>query len=291
MEERSLRQRTLDAFTLGNYAERTSDTYIHWIERLAKYYNRSPAQLSPEQIQAFLLHLIEEKKLEWSTVNQAMSAYKFLFKKVLGIEDYSFHVPARRKQTRRPIAFSREQVSQLFSVITNPKHNAMLRTVYGAGLRVSEVVRLRPEHIESQRGLIRVEQAKGKKDRYTVLPTSLLEPLRSYYRYFSPQEWLFFGRDRSLPISISSVQKSFGHYRDLAGLPNVGIHTLRHSFATHYLEGGGDIYRLKNMLGHAALGTTNGYIHLSNLDLREAQSPLDQLPPPKRDARPAIDWL
>jgi len=290
MKDRTLRQRTVDTLVLGNYSARTIHTYVSWIERLARYYQLTPERLSVEQVQAFLLHLIEEDKLSFSTVNQAMCAYRFLFREVLQIESYRLHVPARRKQTRRPIAYSREQIIQLFSVITNPKHDAVLRTVYGAGLRVSEVVRLRPEHIESQRGLIRVEQGKGKKDRYTVLPISLLEPLRNYYRFFSPGQWLFFGRDRCVPMPICTAQKFFSHYRDQAGLPKAGIHTLRHSFATHYLEDGGDVYHLKRMMGHTSLSTTNGYIHITNTHLEQAHSPLDTLPSATRKAsKPS--WL
>jgi site-specific recombinase XerD len=291
MKERSLRQRTLDTLKLGNYADRTIQCYVGWIERLAGFYHLPPDQLSIEQVQVFLLHLIEKEKKTFSTVNQAMCAYRFLYREVLELEDCSLHVPARRKQTRRPIAYSKEQISALFSEISNPKHNAVLRTVYGAGLRVSEVVQLRPEHILSERGLIRVEQGKGKKDRYTVLPSSLLEPLRAYYRCFAPGEWLFFGRDRSVPMPISTAQKFFGHYRDQAGLPKVGIHTLRHSFATHYLESGGDIYRLKRMMGHSSLSTTHGYIHITNNHLDQVRSPLDHLPPPPTQPCAPIDWL
>jgi integrase/recombinase XerD len=149
--------------------------------------------------------------------------------------------------------------------------------VYGAGLRVSEVVVLKPEHIESQRGLIRVEQGKGRKDRYTILPARLLVELRNYYRCFQPDEWLFFGRDKAKPMPIGSAQKIFYLARNRAGIDRGGIHTLRHSFATHILEAGGDIYELKRMMGHSAIKTTSGYIHISKEHLMSIRSPLDTL--------------
>jgi integrase/recombinase XerD len=273
----ALRKRTLETLKLGHYAERTTKSYIDWLIRISQYYNRSPAELSCEQVQAFLLHLIEEKKLMWSTVNQALAAFRFLYGKVLYCPDFDLHVPARRKVTRRAGVYSTQQVASLLAATQNPKHRALLMCVYGAGLRVSEVVMLQPKHIESDRGLIRVEQAKGNKDRYTVLPDRLLHELRDYYRYFKPEQWLFFGRDRSKPLPIGSAQKIFYLVRNRAGIHHGGIHTLRHCFATHMLEAGADIFELKRMMGHAAVKTTSGYIHISKEHLVSIRSPLDQL--------------
>ena len=272
-----LRERTLETLKLGHYAERTTKSYIDWLIRISEYYNRSPAELSNEQVQAFLLHLIEEKKLEWSTVNQAMAAFRFLYNKVLYRPGVDLHVPARRKVTRRAHVYSTKQVASLLAAARNPKHRALLMCVYGAGLRVSEVVMLQPKHIESDRGLIRVEMAKGNKDRYTVLPDRLLRELRDYYRYFRPEQWLFFGRDRSKPLPIGSAQKIFYLVRNRAGIDHGGIHTLRHCFATHMLEAGADIFELKRMRGHTAIKTTSGYIHISKEHLVSIESPLERL--------------
>jgi integrase/recombinase XerD len=273
----ALRERTLETLKLGHYAERTTKSYIDWLIRIARHYNRSPAELSCEQVQAFLLHLIEEKQLAWSTVNQALAALRFLYEKVLHCPGFDLHVPARRKVTRRAEVYSKEQVASLLSAAHNPKHRALLMCVYGAGLRVSEVVVLQPRHLESDRGLIRVEQGKGCKDRYTVLPDRLLRELRDYYRCFRPDEWLFFGRDRSKPLPIGSAQKIFYLVRNRAGIQTGGIHTLRHCFATHMLEAGADIFELKRMMGHAAIKTTSGYIHISKEHLVSIKSPLEQL--------------
>lgn len=273
----TLRKRTLETLKLGHYSERTTQTYIDWLVRLSLHYNRSPDQLSEAEIQAFLLHLIEEQKLAWSTVNQALAAFRFLYEKVLHQERGTLRVPARRKVTRRAFAYSKEQVKVILSAPVHPKHRALLMCIYGAGLRVSEAVVLQPAHIESQRGLIRVEQAKGNKDRYTVLSDRLLAELRDYYRCFHPDKWLFFGRDRSVPMPIGSAQKIFYLARNRAGIDHGSIHTLRHSFATHMLEAGVDLFELKRMMGHSSIRTTAGYIHLSIEHLCAVQSLLDRL--------------
>ena len=272
-----LRQRTIDTLRIGHYSERTIKTYIDWLARLGKHYHCSPDRLTNQQVQDFLLYLIEGRKLAWNTVNQALAAIRFLFEKVLGRPRADLRVPARRKVTFRACAYSKEQVANLLAAAQNPKHRALLMCVYGAGLRVGEVVKLRPEHIESQRGLVRVEQGKGHKDRYTALPQRLLTELRSYYRYFHPGEWLFFGRDRSKSMPIGSAQKIFYLIRNRAGIDHGGIHTLRHCFATHLLEAGADIFELKRMMGHSAIKTTSGYIHISREHLQSVPSPLDTL--------------
>ena len=277
MSTTPLRQRTIDTLKLGHYSERTITTYIDWLVRLGEHYHRSPDRLTNEQVQDFLLHLIEERKLAWSTVNQALAAIRFLFEKVLGRPRAALRVPARRKVTRRAGIYSIKQVEQLLAAAQNPKHRALLMCVYGAGLRVSEAVMLKPEHIESARGLVRVEQGKGRKDRYTILPRRLLEELRRYYRCFQPQQWLFFGRDRAKPMPVGSAQKIFYLVRNRVGIDHGGIHTLRHCFATHMLEAGADLFELKRMMGHSAIKTTSGYIHISTEHLMSIPSPLDQL--------------
>ena len=277
MSTTPLRQRTIETLKLGHYSERTITCYIDWLVRLGEHYHRSPAELDNAQVQAFLLYLIEERQLAWSSVNQALAAIRFLFEKVLGRPRADLRVPARRKVTRRASIYSKEQVAALLAAARNPKHRALLMCVYGAGLRVGEVVVLRPEHIESARGLIRVEQGKGRKDRYTLLPNRLLDELRGYYRYFHPGEWLFFGRDRAKPMPVGSAQKIFYLIRNRAGIDHGGIHTLRHCFATHLLEAGADIFELKRMMGHSAIKTTSGYIHISKEHLQSVRSPLDSL--------------
>ncbi len=273
----ALREQTINTLRLGHYSERTIDSYIGWLIRLAGHYHRSPAELDTEQVQSFLLHLSEAEHLAWSTVNQALAASRFFYEKVLYRPQVELRVPSRRKVTRRACAYSKDQVAAILAAATNPKHHALLMSVYGAGLRVSEVVVLKPAHIESSRGLIRVEKGKGHKDRYTILPDRLLDELRNYYRCFHPAEWLFFGRDKAKPMPVGSAQKIFYLARNRAGIEHGGIHTLRHSFATHLLEAGADIHELKRLMGHSAIKTTAGYIHLSKEHLQSVRSPLDTL--------------
>ena len=149
-------------------------------------------------------------------------------------------------------------------------------TVYAAGLRVSEVVRLQPQHIESSRNMIRVEQGKGNKDRYTLLPKKLLKELRSYWRIHQPKAWLFFGWDRNRPMAIRTAQKTYHNAKQKAGITKgQGIHTLRHCFATHLLEAGYDIFVIKKMMGHGSLSTTARYLHMTRERLGGIESPLD----------------
>lgn len=274
---KSLRQRTLDCLRLGHYAERTIDTYIQWIERLARYYNRAPDRIAPEEVQDYLLHLIEQKKMAWSTVNQAMAAFRFLYKKVLFREEYLLKVPARRKVTRRAFAYSREEIKRIFDVTLNPKYKALFMLIYGSGLRVSEAVTLKLENIEKERGFLRINQSKGNKDRYTILPERALEFLRIYYRLFEPDAWLFFGRDRSKPLPIATAQKAFAVSCKRAGVARAGIHILRHSFASHLLADGVDIFQLKRFMGHTSVQTTFGYIHVTEAQLKEVRSPIDSI--------------
>jgi site-specific recombinase XerD len=173
---------------------------------------------------------------------------------------------------------SREEVNSIVNASANLKHRALLATVYGSGLRVSEVVRLRPEHIESSRMMIRIEQAKGAKDRYTVLSKTGLSLLRAYWREYRPGEWLFFGRDKKKPLSIGTAQRVYYQAKAKAGITKGrGIHTLRHCFATHLLDQGVELFIIKRWLGHSAIKTTCRYIHTSPEQFLRIQSPLDQL--------------
>jgi site-specific recombinase XerD len=176
-----------------------------------------------------------------------------------------------------PTVLSVEEVVRIIDSTRNLKHRALLMTTYTAGLRVSEVVKLRPEHIESKRMLIRVEQGKGKKDRYTMLSVKTLETLKDYWRAYRPGEWLFFAKDRQMPMPIGTVQKIYYHNKKRAGVTKGrGIHTLRHCFATHLIDVGVDVYTVKRMMGHAALSTTSKYIHVTKDKISEIVSPFDR---------------
>ena len=272
-----LRIRMLEEMTLRNMASNTKDAYTSAIAGVANYYNQSPDQLSQEQIQKYLLHLHNERKFSWSTCNVVFSALRFFHSAVLKQPEIKLDLPPRRKEIRLPNLLSVEEVFRLLEAHSNLKHRTLLMTVYGAGLRVSEVVRLKPEHIESSRMMIRVEQGKGKKDRYTLLPKRLLNELRKYWKEYKPELWLFPGRDPRRPMSVMGAQKIFYQAKQKAGITKGhGIHTLRHCFATHLMEAGWDVYTIKRLLGHAALSTTTKYLYVTTARLQKVQSPLEK---------------
>jgi len=195
-----------------------------------------------------------------------------------GRSEAEFSIPPRPRARRLPMLLSRDDVAKILTAKDNIKHRALLTTVYGSGLRVSEAVKLRPEHIESDRIMIRLEQGKGRKDRYTILSKKCLDLLRQYWRVCQPGEWLFFGRDKSKPMSIGTAQHVYYQAKKKAGITKGrGIHTLRHCFASHLVEAGTELYMIKRWLGHTAIKTTCTYLHLSPDYLAKTISPLDLL--------------
>ncbi|MCP4139587.1 MAG: tyrosine-type recombinase/integrase, partial [Chloroflexi bacterium] len=211
-----------------------------------------------------------------SSTNQAFSAFRLFYADLLKWNKTRFHIPPRPKMKQLPVVWSVEEVVAIIDSTRNLKHRALLMTTYTAGLRVSEVVRLRPEHIESKRMLIRVDQGKGKKDRYTLLSAKTLETLRDYWRAYKPGEWLFSGKDRGKPMPIGTAQKIFYNAKKRSGITRgKGIHTLRHCFATHLIDAGVDVYTVKRMMGHASLSTTAKYVHVTKEKISKIVSPFD----------------
>lgn len=273
-----LRALMLDQMTLRHLAEKTKIAYVAAVASLAKFYRQSPDRLTEDQVHRYLLYLIKERKLAWSTCNIAFAAFRFFYTSVLKRPAAGFSIPPRQSQKKLPYPLTVEEALRLVTVPANPKHRALLMTVYGAGLRVSEAVHLKPQHIESSRMLIRVEQGKGNKDRYTILSPRLLQELRSYWLLFRPAIWLFPGRDPNRHLPVGTAQKIYYRAKDQVGITKPGgIHTLRHCFATHLLESGCDIFAIKQMLGHTALSSTTRYLHIDTSRLQAIQSPLDRL--------------
>lgn len=275
--ETALHTQFIRLLTLRNFSPKTTKAYVHALSGLAGHYRKTPDRLDNDQIQDYLNHLITERKLAWSSVNVVLSACRCFYRGVLHRDETKFSIPPRKKPKQLPLVLSVEEVMAILEATDNLKQQALLMTVYGAGLRVSEVVSLQPDHIESSRMMIRVEQGKGQKDRYTILPQRLLDLLRLYWSEYRPKQWLFFGQNRKKPISIDAVQKIYNHAKEKAGITKGrGIHTLRHCFATHMLDQGTDIYTIQKMLGHTSLRTTAQYIHVTQERLRTVKSPLDR---------------
>jgi integrase/recombinase XerD len=261
---------------------RTVDAYVKAIVGVAKHYHLSPDQLTDDRLKDYLVYLGQERKLSPSSLNVVVSGMRAFYDWVLERPNCGLWraLPRVRKAVRRPQVFDVTEVERLLTVgCHRPKDRAFLMTVYGAGLRVGEACRLEPRHIDSARMQIRVEQGKGRKDRYTLLSPRLLEELRAYYRMFRPGKWLFpSSRDASRPMAEDTGQKLYYTALKRAGLPNKGgIHCLRHSFATHLLESGVEITIVQRLLGHNSLSVTANYLHVRRERLAQVQSPLQLL--------------
>jgi site-specific recombinase XerD len=261
-----LRERMIRDMTIRGLATETQQTYVLAVLGLARHYNRSPDQLTDDQVQDYLLHLVRDKKRAWSTCNVKVCALRFFFHTTLGRDRARFQVPAAKQPHKLPEVLSREEVAQLLDRTDNLKHRAVLTTAYGAGLRVSEIVHLQSRHIDADRMSIRVEQGKGSKDRYVPLSPLLLRSLRRYWNQFRPaRPWLFVGTARSdRPMPRSTAQLMYRDARLRAGINKPGgIHLLRHAYATHHLEHGTDLYTIQRWLGHRSIRSTMRYLHLA----------------------------
>jgi integrase/recombinase XerD len=281
-----LRQRMIDDMRLRNFAPRTIQVYVERVATFAKHFGKSPDRLGAADVRAYLLFLVNEKHASWSYYNQALAALRFLYRVTLGKKWVLDGIVCPKQQKKLPVVLSPIEITQFFEAIPNLKHRAMLMTAYAAGLRVSEVVSLRVDDIDSQRMVIRVRQAKGRKDRYAMLSPRLLEILRQYWKAARPSRYLFPGQDPENPLNTRTVQQVCRDARQAAGLSKKAtVHSLRHSFATHLLEAGTNIRTIQILLGHSSLRTTAVYTHVSTAALEATQSPLDRLMPPK-EGRP-----
>jgi len=282
---KTLREQMSDAMVLRGFAARAQESYLAAVRALAKYYRRSPDLLTSDEVEAYHLHLIVERKLAYSSVNQSSSACRFLFDKVLRRPQARFDIPMAKIPKTLPRVLSREEVTRLFEATPNLRARTLLMLTYAAGLRVSEACALQLTDVESapDRMCIKVRQGKGGKDRYTMLSPLLLETLREYWRICRPRTWLFPNPSGDGPIDIKVAQRAYGVARDKTSLGREGgIHTLRHSFATHLLESGVDIHTIQRLLGHTNVSTTMRYFHLAQGKLTATTSPLDLLAPVPR---------
>lgn len=264
--------------SLQRVAPKTSQAYLHAVKSLSGYFQQPAEQLTNDQIQDYLLYCIQERKLAWSSCNVLFSGLKKFYHGFLGRDDSGFTIPPRPRSQQLPLLLSRDEVSRILNATNNLKHHALLAIVYGSGLRVSEAVRIRPEHIDSKKMVLRINQSKGRKDRYTILSKSGLELLREYWRTYQPGNWLFFTKDKTKHMPSETAQKVFYLAKQKAGVTRGrGIHSLRHSFATHALEQGVQLFILKRWLGHASIKTTCMYLHASPEMFQKLSSPLDSL--------------
>ncbi len=274
----ALRQRMTEDMQLRNLSPHTVRAYIDAVARFAKHFGVSPDTLGVEHVRRYLLEMHRARPHSWSHYNITLCALRFLYETTLGRRGMLDDVPCPKKRLVLPVVLSQEEVSRFFSVIVNLKHRAMVMTAYSAGLRVSELIGLRIGDIDRSRGMIRVSQGKGQKDRFVKLSVQLLEVLREYYKVYRPRHWLFPGGVEGRSVNSGEVQRVCRQYAARARLgKGVSVHTLRHSFATHLLDAGTDLRTIQVLLGHRSVATTALYTFVSEKRIAATPSPLDLL--------------
>ena len=274
----ALRKQMDGDLVVRGMAVRTREAYLGAVAGLAKYYGRRPDRIDEAEVQRYLVHLIEERKLAWASCNVVANGLKFFYRVTLKRSAAQFGIPRARQPQKLPQILAREEVARLIERTLNPKHRAILMTTYGAGLRLNELCHLKVSDIDSARMTLRVEQGKGAKDRYTLLSPRLLKELRRYWASYRPGLWLFPGKDSAHPISDVTVQKIFHRAKARADISkDCGIHGLRHAFATHLLEAGVDIHTIQRLMGHGHISSTLRYFHLARKHLANTPSPLELL--------------
>ena len=276
-----LRKRMIRDMELRNFSPTTQRGYLRAVTGLAEYYHRSPDRIGTEEIQDYVVYLLSERKVAVGTCHAIITALRFFYIVTLEQNGASVTIPQIKRETRLPEILGPEQLERVFAAPRNLKHRVLLMTAYGGGLRVSELVHLKVTDIHSDRMMIRVEQGKGKKDRYTLLSKRLLGELRSYWEIKRPPVWLFPGIHLHKPGCARMAQKAYAKAVAKAGITRKGgIHTLRHCFATHLLEAGEDIRTIQLLMGHSSILTTVRYLQVTSKTLQGTQSPLDLLAVP-----------
>lgn len=279
---KSLRQLLTEDMQVRNLSPHTQASYVQQVSLFARHFNKSPIELGPEEIRSYQVYLTNEKKLAPSSILIAVAALRFLYRVTLH-KDWPFQqvVPAPKKPQTLPVILSPEEVLHFLGCVEHIKHRTILTTCYAAGLRVSEAISLKPNHIDSQRMVIRVEQGKGSKDRYVMLSPKLLEILRHWWRAQRPTHWLFPGDLAGKHIDRHTVEKMCQKAHRHSGIAKpVTPHSLRHAFAVHLLENGTDIRTIQLLLGHRSLATTARYLRIAITRVCSTTSPLDLLPCP-----------
>ena len=287
----SLRQRMLEDMQVRRLSPFTQRTYVETVARFARYFDRSPERLGPEQIRAYQVYLATERRLATSSLLVAVAALRFLYRVTLR-KRWSFDdvIPAPKKPQSLPVVLSPPEVVRFLDAVQAAKHRAILTTCYAAGLRISEAVRLAVPAIDSERMVLRIAMGKGQKDRYVMLSPKLLAVLRAWWKVQRPRHWLFPGARPEAPITRSAVQLACQRASRRARLGKaVTPHLLRHTFAVHLLEAGTDLRTIQLLLGHRSLQTTSRYLRVATTTVCSTTSPLDLLPRPAAEHTQPVD--
>ena len=273
-----LRQRMLEDLQLRHYSPTTIRLYLYAIREFAKHFGKPPDQLGAEHIRRYQLFLTKEKKVSTSTYVLMVCALRFFYTHTLHRKVAIERIPFPRRERKLPMILSRDEVKALLEAPRDLRYRAMLAILYGSGLRVSEVARLKVADIDSARNVLWVRSGKGRKDRQALLPPKLRELLRCYWRTRRPTDWLFPGADPSQPVSVKTIFRACRQAAHSAGIAkSVHPHLLRHAFATHLLEAGTNLRTIQILLGHANLETTARYLQVADVNVRATISPLESL--------------
>jgi len=272
-----LRQRMIEDMTIRNMSPSTKKIYVAAVANFSIFHGRSPDKLTFEDVRDYRLHLIS-RGLKPNSINPIMGALRFFYRTTLGLKEVSEHIPYARRADPLPAVLARDEVERFLKAVTDLKMRTAFITIYAAGLRVSEAVKLTGRDIDSARMVIIIRHSKGRKDRFVMLSEQLLGILRAYWKRAHLENWLFPGPDPSRPITTRSLERACRKAAEAAGLDKtVTVHTLRHSFATHLLEQGVDIHVIQDLLGHRNIASTTRYARVAINTIRQIQSPLELL--------------
>ena len=268
----------VELLKLKGYSDSTIKTYQNeFAQFLVALKNNPVDNCDSQKVRSYMLYCYEHLKLTENTLHSRLNALKFYFEQVLHREKFFVDIPRPKKHSQLPKTIHQKDIKKMFDITINLKHNTMLKLCYGMGLRLSEIINLKITDIDSNNMQVFIEKSKGKKDRYVNLPQSILEQLRAYYKEYRPKIYLFEGQYGG-QYSARSVQQVFKNALQKAGInKKVGIHSLRHSYATHLLEQGTDIRFIQELLGHKDIKTTLIYTDVTNNSVRNVASPLDKL--------------
>jgi len=277
-----LRQMMLDELQRRNYSQSTVRSYIHTMEDFSKYFRRPPDRLGPDHIRQYQAHLFRDRKLLAGTITSYVAALRFFYVKTLRRPYLSDHIPFPKRPRQLPTVLNQEEVQQLVDGAANLMRRTMVMTLYATGVRCSELCRLQVSDVDSERMVIHVRKGKGGRDREVLLSPKLLKTLREYWRWMKPRTYLFPGTVKGwradVPITPKVVWKAVNEAPSAPASLSASLpHTLRHSFATHMLEAGADLRTIQVLLGHAKIGDTALYLHLSRRHLQAVASPLEAI--------------
>jgi site-specific recombinase XerD len=268
----------IEDLRIRNYSPGTIGVYVRCVEKFACYFGKSPELLGPPHVRQYQVYLVEEKKASWAWFNQSVCALRFLYHTTLARDWAITHIPFPKRSRKLPVVLSVAEVGRLLRAVRDLKHRTVLETIYAAGPRISEALNLRVSDIDSERMALRIEQGKGRKDRYVTLSPTLLGKLREYWKVYQPPHFLFPGKSPERPLSLGAIQHAVVKARKVAGIKKpASTHTFRHSFATHLLERGVDLRTIQILLGHTSLSTTSIYLHVATRRLRQTGEANDLL--------------